>query len=92
MTVAKAKANKTFRAQASLTIVTYNHNNIFIVLPTGLLRLDLDPSHPGHLQDHSRPVPIYSKSPDSPWLQAEQEEEVISDCPSIFFRNWPWLL
>jgi hypothetical protein len=27
---AKARANKTFIAQASLTIVTYDHKNIFI--------------------------------------------------------------
>ncbi len=32
---AKAKANKTFIAQASLTIVTYDRQNIFIVQATG---------------------------------------------------------
>ncbi len=36
MTLAKAKAttNETFIVQASLTIVTYNRKNIFIVQPT----------------------------------------------------------
>jgi hypothetical protein len=32
---AKAMANKTFTAQASLTIVTYDHQNILIVRATG---------------------------------------------------------
>jgi hypothetical protein len=36
MTLAKAKAktNETFRVQPSLTIVTYNHKNMFIVQAT----------------------------------------------------------
>ncbi len=38
MTQAKAKvtANKTFILQTSLSIVTYKHQNIFIVQATGL--------------------------------------------------------
>jgi hypothetical protein len=37
MTLAKAKAraNETFIVQTSLTIVTYDHQNIFIVQATG---------------------------------------------------------
>ncbi len=33
---AKARAKETFIVQASLTIVTYNRQNIFIVQATGL--------------------------------------------------------
>ncbi len=33
---AKARANETFIVQVSLTIVTYDHQNIFIVQATGL--------------------------------------------------------
>jgi hypothetical protein len=41
MTLAKAKAgaNKTIVAQASLTIITYNRQNIFIVQATEAVRL-----------------------------------------------------
>ncbi len=41
MTLAKAKANnnETFIVQASLTIMTYNHQNIFIVQATGAIVL-----------------------------------------------------
>jgi hypothetical protein len=37
MTLAKAKAktNETFTVQASLTIVTYDHKNMFLVQATG---------------------------------------------------------
>jgi hypothetical protein len=40
MTLAKAKAraNKTFIVQASLAIITYDHQNIFIVEATGLFK------------------------------------------------------
>jgi hypothetical protein len=40
MTLAKAKAktNKTFIVQASLTIVTYDHQNMFIVQATDVKR------------------------------------------------------
>ncbi len=34
---AKARANETFIVQASLTIVTYNHQNVFIVQATDVL-------------------------------------------------------
>ncbi len=33
---AKAKTNETFMVQASLTIITYDHQNMFIVQATGL--------------------------------------------------------
>jgi len=41
MTLAKAKAktNETFIVQASLTIVTYNCQNIFIVQVSGVIAL-----------------------------------------------------
>ncbi len=37
MTLAKAKAktNETFKVQASLTIITYDHKNMLIVQATG---------------------------------------------------------
>jgi hypothetical protein len=53
MTLAKAKAktNETFIVQASLTIITYDHQNMFIVQATGnifitiyfLFNLQMDP-------------------------------------------------
>ncbi len=36
LAMAKARANKTFMVQASLTIITYDRQNIFIVQATGL--------------------------------------------------------
>ncbi len=41
MTLAKAKAktNETFIVQASLTIITYDHKNVFIVQATDLNKL-----------------------------------------------------
>jgi hypothetical protein len=41
MTLAKAKAktNETFIVQASLTIITYDHQNIFIAQATGVKQL-----------------------------------------------------
>jgi hypothetical protein len=57
---AKARANKTFIAQASLTIVTYDRQNIFIVQATGLPKMnELDmpdnsrSHHPRNLTPHS---------------------------------------
>jgi hypothetical protein len=46
MTLAKAKTktNETFIVQASLTIVTYNCKNMFIVQATGVIGID-DISH-----------------------------------------------
>jgi len=46
MTLAKAKAktNETFIVQASLTIVTYDRQNMFIVQATGL-KVSIDRRH-----------------------------------------------
>jgi hypothetical protein len=41
MTLAKARANKTFIGQASLRIVTYDRQNIFIVHTTGYYNMEL---------------------------------------------------
>ncbi len=43
MTLAKAKAktNETFMVQASLMIITYDHQNIFIVQATGLPMIEV---------------------------------------------------
>ena len=41
--MAKAKTNETYIVQASLTIITYDHKNMFIVQATGEERLFVKP-------------------------------------------------
>ncbi len=41
LTKARARANKTFTVQASLTIITYNCQNFIIIKATGELMMSL---------------------------------------------------